>query len=144
MIIKFTKLDPRAKTPTKAHLHDAAFDLTAVSMTYNDHSITYDTGIAVDIPPGYVGLVFPRSSVAQKSLIMSNAVGVIDSGYSGPIKCNFKWLKDMPNCFYNDGGRIAQIMFIQLVPVILAECESVEDFEHTTERGAGGYGSTGS
>ena len=143
MIIKFTKLDPRAKMPTKAHLHDAAFDLTAVSMTYNDHSITYDTGIAVDIPPGYVGLVFQRSSVSKKSLILSNAVGVIDSGYSGPIKCNFKWLKDMPNDFYDNGDRIAQIMFIQLVPVIFAECESVEDFEHTTERGAGGYGSTG-
>ena len=142
MIIKFCKLDEKATMPQKAHLHDAAFDLRAIDATFSDSSITYSTGIAVDIPPGYCGLVFQRSSVSKKSLILSNAVGVIDSGYSGPIKCNFK-RTDASAEYYSPGDRIAQIAFIQLPAVIFEEVASVDDFEHITERGAGGYGSTG-
>lgn len=142
MIIRFCKLDKKAVMPLKAHLNDAAFDLVAVEATYSANSVIYDTGLAVDIPPGYCGLVFQRSSVAKKNLILSNAVGVIDSGYSGPIKCHFRRIDGYES--YSPGERIAQIMFVQLPAITFVEVDGEEDFEHTTERGAGGYGSTGS
>ena len=141
MIIKFTKLIPSAKMPQKSHLHDAGFDLTANEAIHSADMAIYNTNIAVDIPPGFVGLIFMRSSVSKYALDLSNAVGVIDSGYSGPIICKFRVTDQGKR--YEPGERIAQIVFLQLPPVLLVECDSVDDFEHTTERGFNGYGSTG-
>lgn len=91
MQVFFKKLVPSATIPTKAHKTDAGFDLTATSRVFDkDGNATYGTGIAVEIPPGYVGLVFPRSSIAVRDLSLSNAVGVIDSGYRGEIMAKFK------------------------------------------------------
>ena len=79
--IKFKKLVESAKIPTKAHPSDAGADLTAVSREWNaEHSCwVYGTGIATEIPEGYVGLVFPRSSIRKYGLMQCNCVGVIDS-----------------------------------------------------------------
>lgn len=91
MKIKFVKLLENAVAPTKAHATDAGFDLTATSRTFDEHgAVVYGTGIAVEIPAGYVGLVFPRSSVSKFDLSMANAVGVIDAGYRGEITVKFK------------------------------------------------------
>ncbi len=91
MKIKFVKLTENAVTPTKAHATDAGFDLTATSRTFDEHgAVVYGTGIAMEIPTGYVGLVFPRSSVSRFDLSMANAVGVIDAGYRGEITAKFK------------------------------------------------------
>lgn len=91
MQIKFKKLDENAVLPSYAKEGDAGLDLTAASVFYEEETncIVYDTGLAVEIPEGYVGLVFPRSSISKKDLILSNHVGVIDSGYRGSIKLKF-------------------------------------------------------
>lgn len=91
MKIRFKKLSPNAVTPSRAHSSDAGFDLTATSLVFDrEGNATYGFGIAVEIPDGYVGLVFPRSSISKKDLILSNSVGVIDSGYRGEIMAKFK------------------------------------------------------
>lgn len=101
MKVKFKKLGPKAVMPTKAHPTDAGFDLTATSCVFDkEGNATYGTSIAVEIPKGYVGLIFPRSSVAKKDLAFSNSVGVIDSSYRGEIKFKFK-----PTLVYIDRGR---------------------------------------
>lgn len=80
MVVKFRKLNEYAICPVKAHATDAGFDLTATSYFVDEDGCSvYGTGLAVEIPQGYVGLLFPRSSVAKKDLLLSNAVGVIDS-----------------------------------------------------------------
>ena len=91
MKIKFVKLNEKAVVPTKAHATDAGFDLTATSRHFDEcGAVVYGTGIAMEIPAGYVGLVFPRSSLSKLDIAMANAVGVIDAGYRGEITCKFK------------------------------------------------------
>lgn len=84
MEIKFKKLTEKAVAPSKSYATDAGFDLTCAAITTvrnncNQIMLVYHSGIAVEIPEGYVGLLFPRSSVYQTSLIPSNCVGVIDA-----------------------------------------------------------------
>lgn len=91
MKVRFKKLTETAVIPTKSHAGDAGFDLTATSFKIDETgAFVYGFGIAVEIPSGYVGLVFPRSSISKKDLLLSNAVGVIDSGYRGEIMAKFK------------------------------------------------------
>lgn len=141
MIVRFQRLHPNAGIPTKAHPTDAGFDLTAVSRTYDDFgNIVYGTGIAVEIPKGYVGLVFPRSSICKYDIALTNAVGVIDSCYRGEIMAKFKLTSgaSRPD-IYNEGDRIAQLIIIPYPEVNFEESNALTE----TERGAGGYGSTG-
>jgi dUTP pyrophosphatase len=80
MIIKIKKLHPDAVIPKYAHATDAGLDLVAISKKVDDNgNIEYDTGLAIEIPDGHVGLIFPRSSISKIDLSLSNAVGVIDS-----------------------------------------------------------------
>jgi dUTP pyrophosphatase len=141
MKVKFRKLVQEAVLPSYGKPGDAGMDLTAVSMQVVDNSthgyIEYGTGLAMEIPEGYVGLIFPRSSVSTTGLILSNSVGVIDSGYRGEIKCRFKAIPQ--TTIYNVGERIAQII---IVPYPQIELEEVLELS-STERGEGGYGSTG-
>lgn len=91
MKVKFKKLVKEAVMPKKAHASDAGFDLVAVRMVFAaDGTATYGTGLAVEIPEGYVGLIFQRSSVYKQDQMLTNAVGVIDSGYRGEIMFKFK------------------------------------------------------
>lgn len=102
--IRFKKLSPNAVMPTKAHSTDAGFDLTATSCVFDkDGNATYGTSLAVEIPSGFVGLIFPRSSIAKKDLALSNSVGVIDSSYRGEIKFKFK-----PTLLYIDRGSVGK------------------------------------
>jgi dUTP pyrophosphatase len=89
MKLKIKKLDEGAVIPSYAKAGDACFDLTAVSVSAANDYIEYGTGLAMEIPEGYVGLIFPRSSVTNKDLMLKNSVGVIDSGYRGEIKFRF-------------------------------------------------------
>ena len=90
MKVKIKKLSPDAKVPRYAKSGDACMDLYAVSHTIDQYgNQVYDTQIAMEIPEGYVGLVFPRSSVSKTGLTLRNSVGVIDSGYRGPIMLKF-------------------------------------------------------
>ena len=100
LIINIKKTNELAIIPKYAHSTDAGMDLVAVSMNETDKYIEYDTGIAIEIPKGYVGLVFPRSSVSKLDLVQANSVGVIDSSYRNSIKVRFKKLKDNGVCVY--------------------------------------------
>jgi len=139
MKVKIKKLDPVAIVPKYAKTGDAGLDFTAVSKSIDsDGNVVYGTGLAVEIPLGYVGLLFPRSSISKYSLLMSNSVGVIDSGYRGEIICKMK-PSNAPTTSYVIGDRIAQLI---IVPYPAIEFEEVDELS-TTERGDGGYGSTG-
>ena len=134
--IKIKRLTPTAKLPTKAHSTDAGYDLYASSCHYDNGLIVYGTGIAVEIPEGHVGLVFPRSSIANTHLALSNSVGVIDSGYRGEIKAKFR---KGGTRGYVVGDRIAQLIIMPYPEVVFEEVDELSD----SDRGTGGYGSSG-
>lgn len=140
MIVKLKKLVDNAVIPAYGKPGDAAMDLTAISLTKVDKEeygyLEYGTGIAVEIPEGNVGLLFPRSSVSNSGLILANSVGVIDSGYRGEIKFRFKHIPD--TAFYKPGDRIGQLM---IIPYPNIEFDVVEELS-SSERNEGGFGST--
>ena len=148
MKVKIKKLYEDSILPTKAHATDAGYDLYAHSKSYDDDgNVVYGSGVAMEIPQGYVGLVFPRSSNAKKDLILSNSVGVIDSGFRGEISFKFKasvrvnlvqTIVNKPNT-YNVGERVGQIIIIPYPEIEFVEVEELSD----SERGDGGYGSSG-
>lgn len=139
MKVKIKKLHPDAVIPKYAKLGDAGMDLVAISEEWNDNNtmVTYDTGLSMEIPEGYVGLLFPRSSISKTELILANSVGVIDSGYRGPIMFKFRYLEE--GMVYDLGSRIGQII---IMPYPQVEFEEVEELS-SSERGEGGFGSTG-
>lgn len=140
MRIKIKKLHEDAKIPKYAHSTDAGLDLTAISLEVVDHGeygyYEYNTGLSMEIPEGYVGLIFPRSSISNTGMILANSVGVVDSAYRGPVKCRFKYIKGTKS--YDPGDRVAQLI---IMPYPKVEFEEVEEVS-TTERGEGGFGST--
>lgn len=136
--IKFKKMNPNAVMPRMGTNGAAGFDLTAVSLKTTETTLKYDTGIAVEIPPGYVGLVFPRSSVCKTGLSLANGVGVIDSDFRGSISLVFYKGAELIEA-YSYGDRIGQLLIVPIPEVEFVEAEELSE----TERGAGGYGSTG-
>lgn len=154
MKVKIKRLHDNAKMPFRKHEADAGFDLYATTKDYKDGNIVYGTGLAFEIPNGYVGLVFPRSSIANKTIALSNSVGVIDASYRGEVSFKFKpTLKvstggnhtngiSTRDIFANDyevGERIGQII---IMPIPSIEFEFTDELSDT-QRGTGGYGSTG-
>ena len=144
MEVKFKKLSEKATVPVRAHKHDAGFDLTATRATSEVNEcgqfvLVYHTDLALEIPDGYVGLVFPRSSISKKSLYLTNAVAVIDSNYRGEIMLKFKnTTGDSIPAVYNIGDKIAQIVVIPYPEVEYVETEELS----VSERGDEGFGST--
>lgn len=137
--VKIKKVAESAIIPTKAHATDAGYDLYADSIGYDDcGNVVYGTGVAVEIPKGYVGFVFPRSSIARTGLILSNAVGVIDSGYRGEIMAKFRRAQ-VPAEEYKLGERIAQLIILPYPEIEFDVVDKLSD----SDRGAGGYGSSG-
>lgn len=137
--VKIKKATESAVLPTKAHKSDAGYDLYADSICYDDcGNVVYGTGVTVEIPKGYVGLVFPRSSIARTGLILSNAVGVIDSGYRGEIMAKFRRAQ-VPAEEYKLGERIAQLIILPYPDVEFDVVDKLSD----SDRGAGSYGSSG-
>lgn len=165
--VRISKLDENAVIPKYATFGDAGLDLTAVSVKFDDQgNVHYGTGLAFEIPLGYVGLLFPRSSNSKKDLILSNSVGVIDAGYRGEVSLKFKpsmrvledgykqytFIPDIQNDgqdleedeairLYEVGERVGQILIIPRPAVEFIEVP--HDQLTKTERGEGGYGSTG-
>lgn len=140
--VRFKKLVPEAVAPFRATDGSAGWDLTATSRELaQGKKAVYGTGLSVEIPKGYVGLLFPRSSIHKKALRLSNSVGVIDSDYRGEIKAIFIWDGAWPHDYilYQPGDRICQLI---ILPVPTIEWEESEELTQT-ERGEGGYGSTG-
>ena len=137
MKIKMKKLHPDAVTPRYAKPGDAGMDLTSVWINQEMDLITYGTGLAAEIPDGHVGLLFPRSSIYKTGMMLTNAVGVIDSGYRGEIMMKFEMTDN--RTMYKVGDRIGQLL---IMPYPKVEFEEVDELSETT-RGSGGYGSTG-
>jgi len=169
MKVRIKKMSPDAVIPQYMKADDSGMDLVATSKIFDEAgNCSYGTGLAMEIPPGYVGLIFPRSSNSKKDLLLANSVGVVDPGYRGEIFLKFKpagYFASVPEdtsegnlsetfdfiCFgkedvddadetavYSVGDRIGQII---IIPRPKIEWEEV--FELTaTERGEGGFGST--
>ncbi len=137
MKIKIKKLHPKAVIPNYAKIGDAGMDMVITDIKEEtEWNISYGFGISMEIPEGFMGLVFPRSSIRKTDLILSNSVGVIDSGYRGEIQATFK---KTGGAVYKVGERGAQII---IIPHPTIEFEEVEELNNT-ERGEGGFGSTG-
>lgn len=137
MKIKIKKTDPKALIPFYATDGAGAMDLTAtLTEIIDSEHVKYYFGVAFEIPKGYVGLIFPRSSCYKQRQIMSNCVGVIDSDYRGEVSAV---MIGNAQPMYKNGDRVAQILFLQLPKVELVEVDELTP----TRRGDGGYGSTG-
>jgi len=140
--VRIKKLNENAVIPSYAKEGDAGMDLVATSIISNTSTqITYGIGLALEIPKGFVGLIFPRSSVRKTRLMLSNCVGVVDSGYRGELQATFNKINNdsVSENDYKVGDRIAQIMIIPHPPIEFEEADELSD----TERGEGGFGSTG-
>lgn len=126
--------------PSYAHEGDAGIDLRAAEAVTIEpmESEKVRTGIAAEIPDGCVGLVFPRSGLGSNGLTMRNAVGVVDSGYRGEIMAAM-WNTTEQPWSIGKGDRIAQLVVVPYVRCEIEEADGLSD----TERGEGGYGSTG-
>lgn len=137
--VKFKKLCAEAIEPIKAHPTDAGADLIATSKHWDDEKQCwiYGTGIATEIPEGYAGLLFPRSSIRKYALTQCNCVGIIDSHYRGEIMVSYKPIGT--GSTYNIGDKIAQLIIMPYPEISYVEVTELSD----TDRGKGGHGSTG-
>lgn len=147
--MKIKKLHPSAKPPIYATPGAACFDLFATDVdgdpdrhgwVERNEPVTCGTGLAFEVPAGYVMLIFSRSGHAfNNDVRLANCVGVIDSDYRGEVKIKLTCDAARSDLKVRPGDRIAQAM---LMPVQRIEFEVVDSLS-TTERGAGGFGSTG-
>lgn len=168
--VNIKKLHKDAVIPSYAHATDCGLDLTAVSKTFDEYgNVVYGFGLAFEIPEGYAGFIFPRSSNHKSGLLLTNSVGVIDAGYRGEVTAKFapRSVTALPKGFwhklkyfftdnlkgyrmsvwcnfsedenYNIGDRVAQMVILPYPKVEFVEVDELSD----TERGTGGYGSTG-
>lgn len=143
MTLKIKRLSDKAVFPIRAHQNDAGIDLTCTNITQEINEagqliLVYHTDLAVEIPEGYVGLLFQRSSVANKSITMTNCVGVIDSGYRGEVMGKFRSTTDVVPAIYKPGEKFAQLVIVPYLNVELEEATELSE----TDRGEGGFGST--
>lgn len=169
MEVKFKKLSDKAVIPTKAHPTDAGFDMTAAEIKITEDYVSYKTNIALEIPEGYVGLLFPRSSNSKKDLLLANSVGVIDSHYRGDVEFRFKRIlmpimqdvmiapptgdiltdakntRKVPGLAYRDdfiykkGDKIGQLVIMPIPEITLVETDELTE----TDRGETGFGASG-
>lgn len=138
--MKVKRLVEHAVLPSKAHAGDLGYDLYAADQVtlYAGETHLIPTGISVQFPAGYGGLIRDRSSVATKRNLF-NVAGVIDNGYTGEIKIALYNSADGVQTIYR-GDKIAQMI---LIPTVNFEIEEVEDITSTDGRGDNGFGSTG-
>lgn len=159
MQVKIKKLKPTAKIPEYAKFGDAGMDVYCTDFFFDDFYIQYNTGLAFEIPFGYVGMLFPRSSTTAKDLILGNCVGLLDSGYRGELSFRYKAIHEKEMTYewaynqavipidkslfkggiYGVGDKIGQIMIMPYPSIEFVESENLSE----SERGANGYGSTG-
>lgn len=141
--IRVKKLRPAAKLPTYGSAEAAGADLYAcldetVSILPGE-TAWIPTGIALEVPKGYAGLIYARSSMgAKRGLAPANKVGVIDSDYRGEIRVVLLNHSKMSQSIEN-GERIAQFLITPVLTPVYEEVDTLSD----TERGIGGFGSTG-
>lgn len=143
VILRFRKLNQLAQEPFRGSEQAAGWDLFCTEY-YKDpiaDVYVYKTGIAVELPPGHVGLLFPRSSIYKYTLFPTNCVGVIDPDYRGEIMFKFavRDANETGERLYGVGERIAQLIVMPFLDVQWLEVKKLSE----TKRGTGGYGSSG-
>lgn len=142
------KLEHPACMPVRANPTDAGLDLRA-KITYElplNKRVLVGTGVSVKIPVGYVGLLFPRSSLSKSGITMTNSVGVIDSDYRGEIMASLMFHGITGNCTSYEipaGERIVQLVVTPIVVPELVVMDWSDELWYDTSRGQGGFGSTG-
>ena len=137
MKVNIKKLHPDAVIPKYARPGDAGMYLTAIDFVADGSTLTYKTGLAIEIPFWHVGLLFPRSSVYKTGQTLTNCVGVIDSGYRGEIMLKYTlspYAKE-----YEIGDRVGQLVIMPYPKIDFIEVDELIP----SDRGQGGYGSTG-
>ena len=156
MQVKIKKLHPDAVIPEYAKSGDAGLDLTAISASVDEHgNAVYGTGLAIEMPEGYAGFLFPRSSISKYDLTLANSVGVIDAGYRGEIIVKMKHAVKVKassikstfvaSCMadysyaYRAGDRVAQLIIMPVPKIELVGADDLSD----SERGDVGFGSSG-
>ena len=153
MKVKIKKLHPNSIIPKYAKTGDAGMDLTCTEIEYTKDYISYKTGLAFEIPTGFFGMLVPRSSNSKKDLLLTNSCGILDSGYRGEVEFRYKAMSNYacnnssnpPTLssdnfeLYNTGDRIGQIIILPYPQIDFEEEETLS----FTERGEGGFGSTG-
>lgn len=144
MIVKVKKLTENASLPIKGTDFSAGFDLVATSSKNvaegSSVFVEYGTGLAVEIPEGYCGLIFPRSSItANTSLVLGNAVGLVDADYRGEIKLRFRPINQSSNKSYKVGEKVGQLVIMPYPKIEYVEVTELNE----TVRGSGSFGSTG-
>ena len=138
--LKVMQSEGEGHLPRYEHEGDAGMDLRAVEdcVIPPGESFMVRTGLRVEIPDGYVGLVFPRSGLGSRGITMRNAVGVIDSGYRGEVKCAL-WNTTGTPFEVLRGNRVCQMVVMPYARCEVVPVESLTD----SQRGTDGYGSTG-
>ena len=142
MRIRVKRLDPALPLPAYARRGDAGLDLVAAepAVLKPGERVAVPTGLAVEIPHGYAGFVHARSGRAlREGLALVNAPGLIDSGYRGEIKVILVNLDPYEPVHVERGDKIAQLVVQPVVEAVLVEVDDLE----SSERGSGGFGSTG-
>jgi dUTP pyrophosphatase len=143
--VKFKKMRKNAKLPVKGSLHAACYDVYASEILYdekNPRKRTVKLGFATEIPKGYHAVIVPRSNLSKQYWMLGNSIGIIDSDYRGEWMAVFTNITDNAWTYpfpYEVGERVAQIYFEKNVNVQFEETDELSD----TERGEGGFGSTG-
>jgi len=140
--VAFARVDPDVGLPEYAHIGDAGCDLTSRADVILDPGsrVLIPTGIAVSIPPGYAGFLQPRSGLAiRHGVSIVNTPGLIDSHYRGEIKVVLINLDPKEPFHVRKGDKICQLVFQKVEHADFVQVESLDE----TERGAGGFGSTG-
>ena len=142
-IVKVAKTDPHAKMPTKGSAHAAGWDLYCLEETIVSFrsSVKLRTGLRVAIPEGFEGQVRARSSLGSKGLILPHSIGTIDADYRGELFVLMTWIGEGESYKVKSGERIAQLVIAPIPDVQFTEVEVVDLGD--TERGEGGFGSTG-
>lgn len=144
MELKFKRLKDSAVLPIRGTKGAAGIDLTCTNITTtlneaNQLMLVYHTDLAVEIPKGYVGLLVPRSSIWKKSLMLTDSLGIIDSDFRGEIVAIMKATTDTVPAIYKQGERFCQLVILKKPEYTIKEVEELSK----TERGEGGFGSTG-
>lgn len=141
--VRFAKLDENAQLPTQGSAQAAGWDLYALEETTvtKGASVMIPTGLACAIPEGWEGQIRCRSSLGKKGMILPNGVGTIDSDYRGELKVLATWIGKGDTFTVGKGERVAQMLFAP-VPIVHIQEVPLSDLE-STERGEGGFGSSG-
>lgn len=142
--VNIKKIHKNAVIPTYSKVGDCGMDLTAIAMELNYlyKYIEYDTGLGIELPKGYVGLIFPRSSISNKMLSLCNSTGILDENYRGSIKLRMRYndtILSPHKEHYGIGDRIGQLI---IMPYPKIEFNEVSELNETN-RGDKGFGSSG-